>query len=88
MLVFLDPQGNKRGGCPSYTSDLNACQEFEARLKEQGVEPYARYWEILHDLETGEQNTGHWCDLAATGHASAPHRCLALLKLLGKDQPE
>lgn len=45
---------------------------------------HSSYWLELHNLVRGDAENFDWTDLKAVGHATAPQRCEALLRTLGK----
>lgn len=65
---------------PDYLNDLNAMHEAEKTLT---IEQNYVYWNTLRDLICVDENTGHWCDLKASGHATAAERAEAFLRTLG-----
>ena len=64
----------------AYCESLDAMHEAEKVLT---IVQAASYWHLLHDLSDADDNTGHWLDLKATGHATAALRAEAFLKTLG-----
>lgn len=71
------PSGKELGGHPpNYTSDLNACHEFEKKLSLRDRADYTS-WLYESSLNLG---TATW----ESAHATARQRCEAYLRTLGK----
>lgn len=76
----MPPNRKYESSCPNYTSDLNACHEFEKSLNDGDYNKYYRHLSTasLRDFE----NSTHFS--ADPISATARQRCEAYLKTIGK----
>ena len=85
--VWIMPNGKAwetSAAIPNYHGDLNACREAEEMLDEKQRGQFASYlWDLM--LKTTKRNPW-WLGPYKFEliHASAPQRCEALLKTIGK----
>jgi hypothetical protein len=77
----IPPNRKYEASCPNYTSDLNACHEFEKTLDDDLDLDYSENLESVTGTRWGANNS---YDMSKYRSATARQRCEAYLKTIGK----
>lgn len=89
-FIWLGPKGEVQNGPPQYSSDLNACAEFEREMTkiQQWNYPMNLRRVVMDEMDTEENShpdTGILPDFFFYS-ATAPQRCLAFIRTVAPDR--